>query len=178
MTLETFPLPPDEPRTYSGTWGDPRPGGRRHRGVDIIARDGAPILAATSGRVVSVLEDADSTCGLGVQIVSGGRLFTYCHMRAVPIVHERETVEAGDLLGHVGETGDATAPHLHFQVQDARTREYLDPLAELRAVDPGPSARARARGRARRARGGSGGGLGWLLVLGLVAFVYGGGGRA
>lgn len=168
--LSRFPLPPDVRTYYRDTWGAPRARGTRpHRGVDLAAPEGTPIESATSGRVVAVLEDASSSCGLGVQVLDAGQLVTYCHMRAVPLVHEGEAVRPGDLLGFVGDTGNATSPHLHFQVQDARTRAYLNPFEWLRAVDPRAGARAPARARA-----GNGSGVGWLLLAGLAVFVMGG----
>lgn len=168
--IETFPIPRGHRYFYRDTWGDPRGGGTRtHQGVDIGTSEGTPIVSATRGRVIAVLTDARRPCGLGVVIRSGGELITYCHMRAVPIVHEGETVEPGDLLGHVGSTGSATGPHLHFQVEAIQGRLRRNPLADLQAVDPmrspvPPSNRSAPR---ERRRGGGG-----LLLAALAAFVF------
>jgi murein DD-endopeptidase MepM/ murein hydrolase activator NlpD len=106
--------------SYSDTYGAPRsdvPGGWHH-GDDIFAALGAPILAVEHGTVFSV----------GWNKVGGWRLwlrddrgneFYYAHLSAYsPIAVNGAIVSAGDVLGFVGNTGDAegTPYHLHFEV--------------------------------------------------------------
>ena len=180
--LERFPLQPGSRRWYRDTWHAPRAGGRRlHEGTDIAAPAGTPIIAARTGRVLKVEEDAETTCGLGVFVLvhtsSGSELDGYCHMRAVPVVHEHETVQAGDVLGYVGATGNGSPghPHLHFQIETLPGRVRRNPYAELRAVEVAerrsPQAQSIRTALARSSRASStGSGLGLLFVL--AAFAY------
>jgi hypothetical protein len=80
--------------------------------------NGQPILAAFAGRVVRAR--LEGTAGNFVRIDHGGGWQTrYLHMIRLPVVREGQQVTQGQLLGHVGSTGDSGAPHLHFeQMQD------------------------------------------------------------
>ena len=99
-----------------------------HQGVDMVADTGTPVYAAADG-VVTVSE-ADATFGNWVEIDHGagadGHRWTtrYAHMddRSVQV---GQTVQAGELVGHVGSTGQSTGNHLHFVV-----------LADSAPVDP------------------------------------------
>lgn len=100
-----------------------------HTGVDIDAPPDTPILAAASGKVIwagygllAGIEDAKDDYGLAVAIqhdfgYNGKRLYTiYAHMREV-IAVDNQIVKAGDPIGIVGNTGQTTGPHLHFEVR-------------------------------------------------------------
>lgn len=110
-----MPLP-EGTFTLSSPFG-PRPGGF-HRGVDLAARLGTPILAALDGTVVA----AGPASGFGNWIVvdsqRDGLVSTvYGHMFASGVlVHTGEVVHAGQQIGAVGAAGEATGPHLHFEV--------------------------------------------------------------
>jgi murein DD-endopeptidase MepM/ murein hydrolase activator NlpD len=96
-----------------------------HEGVDIGAAQGTPIRAAASGTVTF----AGQMSGYGnVVIVShdGGLQTRYAHQSAMSVT-AGQTVAAGEVIGAVGATGEATGPHLHFEVR-------LDGVA----VDPVP----------------------------------------
>ncbi|MGE0878613.1 MAG: peptidoglycan DD-metalloendopeptidase family protein [Acidimicrobiia bacterium] len=88
---------------------------RLHEGVDIDAEAGRAILAAGSGEVVWAGER--SGYGLVVIIDHGGGLVTMYAHTARTYVQPGQTVEAGDRIAAVGETGDTTGPHLHFEVR-------------------------------------------------------------
>ena len=187
--LDRFPIAPGSRRSYRDTWHADRQGRPHgHEGTDIAAPAGTPIVAARAGRVLSVSSDAESRCGLGVFIVvtlpDGRReLDGYCHMRAIPVVHEREPVEAGQVIGTVGATGNATStdrhgvrhehPHLHFQIEELPSRRRRNPFAELRAAElaeqGSPSLRA-VRSAVSRSTRASSAGLGLVLVL--AVFLY------
>jgi murein DD-endopeptidase MepM/ murein hydrolase activator NlpD len=102
--------------------------GRRHEGIDIPAKRGAPIYAAEAGRVIH------SGGGMGdygtvVVLKHAGRYKTvYAHNRRNR-VKKGEFVEKGDLIGEVGSTGNATGPHVHFELR--RDSTALDPLLYL-----------------------------------------------
>jgi murein DD-endopeptidase MepM/ murein hydrolase activator NlpD len=93
-------------RSYAGTAQWP------HRGIDIAAPEGWPVVAAAAGRVlVSRRIDA---YGNAVVLDHGQTVHTaYFHMSAREVV-EGQRVEAGQVIGLVGMTGIATGPHLHF----------------------------------------------------------------
>lgn len=87
-----------------------------HHGIDIAADTGTPIYASCSG-YVSLAGYKNYIYGYTVEIEHSGDYQTmYAHMSAVA-VDEGDWVKAGDLIGYVGETGNATGPHLHFQVE-------------------------------------------------------------
>lgn len=99
-------------------FGAPRDGGKRkHKGVDIFARRGTPVVAAMDG-VVRRVRDR----GLGGKQVwlsdrQRNQSLYYAHLDSQLVV-EDERVKAGDTLGWVGNTGNAknTRPHLHFSI--------------------------------------------------------------
>jgi len=102
--------------------------GRRHEGIDIPARRGTPVLAAQAGRVIH------SGGGLGaygnvVIIKHSGHFSTvYAHNDRLR-VRKGQFIEKGDILGEVGTSGNASGPHVHFEVR--RDRKPLDPLLYL-----------------------------------------------
>lgn len=88
-----------------------RPG---HKGVDIPAPAGTPILAAHSGTVQ--LAAQSSSYGNQVLLDSGdGTTTRYAHMRSF-LVAPGQKVAAGEVMGYVGSTGASTGNHLHFEV--------------------------------------------------------------
>lgn len=118
------------------TYGDGfRSRGGSHDGVDLLIAGGTPIYATTSGTVV-VSSDAHWGYGVAVEVVGnmGGTdvKSLYAHMttgtRAVAV---GQHVEAGQLLGLVGSTGNSTANHLHFEVE--LNGSLVDPIAWLNA---------------------------------------------
>ena len=87
---------------------------RPHKGLDIVANTGTPIMAAAKGRVKYVGRDNDY--GLMVEIDHGYGLVTrYAHASAT-LVRLGQHVERGDLIAKVGQTGLAVGPHLHYEV--------------------------------------------------------------
>jgi murein DD-endopeptidase MepM/ murein hydrolase activator NlpD len=103
-------------------------GDRFHAGVDLIAPMGAPVGAAASGRVAWV--GARPGWGLVVTLAhSDGVRTMYAHL-STSTVQLGQHVAGGATIGLVGATGDATGPHLHFEV---RLRgAAVDPLLALR----------------------------------------------
>ncbi len=94
-----------------------------HSGIDIAAPKGTPILAAMDGTVCDT--GVGESAGNYVKLFHDNGLYTlYCHMNSVN-TKEGVRIRKGDVIGFVGETGLATGPHLHFEVQ--RDGEKLDP---------------------------------------------------
>jgi murein DD-endopeptidase MepM/ murein hydrolase activator NlpD len=89
---------------------------KQHRGIDIAAKAGSPILAAGDGIVVAA--GARGGYGQAVEIQHGSGVTTlYGHASQV-LVHPGEHVTQGQPIATVGETGRATGPHLHFEVRE------------------------------------------------------------
>lgn len=148
-----FPVDGANDRDVHSVFGDARDGGRRdHHGVDIFAPRGTPVVAAADGVVRGV-----STTTLGGRVVwlsdqTNGQSIYYAHLQEWR-VEEGQRVKAGDVLGLVGNTGNArtTPPHLHFGIY---RNGPLDPLPFIRRADPeprAPSADARMAGAWGRA---------------------------
>lgn len=106
-------------------WGDPRDAGRRqHKGVDIFAERGTPVVATTDGWVTRT-----GNRGLGgkqVWLRADGKSMYYAHLDSIDSKRGQQ-VSAGDTLGFVGNSGNArtTPPHLHFAIYD---RGAINPL--------------------------------------------------
>ncbi len=101
------------------TWGAPRGGDRGHEGLDIMAPRGTPVLAATDGRILRKYRSSSGGRTI-YQIGERGRLvFYYAHLeRWAGDLEEGDTVRAGDVIGYVGDSGNAAAgvTHLHFEI--------------------------------------------------------------
>ena len=89
-----------------------------HSGTDIAAPAGSPILAAASGTVTvaNALDSWGGGYGYYVRIDHGGGLETlYAHCSSICVTAGQQ-VQAGQVIGYVGQTGRATGNHLHFEV--------------------------------------------------------------
>jgi murein DD-endopeptidase MepM/ murein hydrolase activator NlpD len=135
-------------RPVSGAIGDgfgaPRPGGRRHTGIDIPADYGTPVGAGGVGVVSFVGSNAG---GYGKLVVVSHRLgyeSWYAHLSRI-LVTDGERVVGGTRIGLVGATGDATGPHLHFEVRHYGTP--IDPVPYLLSATASASGGRRSAGR-------------------------------
>jgi murein DD-endopeptidase MepM/ murein hydrolase activator NlpD len=118
LTAGGYVFPVYGPSSYGDTFGAPRADVSYHHGDDIFAPLGAPLLAVADGTVFSV----------GWNDIGGNRLwlrdgqgnqFYYAHLSAFsPLAVNGREVKAGDVVGFVGNTGDAegTPYHLHFEI--------------------------------------------------------------
>jgi murein DD-endopeptidase MepM/ murein hydrolase activator NlpD len=99
-----------------------------HRGVDICAPEGSAIVAASDGKV---LYAGDKLSGFGQMVIidHGGDLATvYAHNRR-NLVRVGDQVSRGQVIGEVGSTGNATAPHCHFEIRS--NAKPINPLLLL-----------------------------------------------
>jgi murein DD-endopeptidase MepM/ murein hydrolase activator NlpD len=120
LTAGGYVFPVYGPSSFIDTFGAPRSdvSGGWHHGDDIFAPLGAPILAVAAGTVFSV--GWNDVGGNRLWLRDGqGNLFYYAHLSAfTPLAVNGNKVNAGDVLGFVGNTGDAqgTPTHLHFEI--------------------------------------------------------------
>jgi peptidoglycan LD-endopeptidase LytH len=101
---------------FSDTWGDPRSGGRSHEGVDMMAARGTPVAAIFSGKITSLKDN--SLGGKTIWLLAGGDTYYYAHLDThAPGLSVGQSVSAGEIIGTVGSTGNASElyPHLHFE---------------------------------------------------------------
>jgi murein DD-endopeptidase MepM/ murein hydrolase activator NlpD len=134
--------------------------GEDHRGVDILnypndkMQSGkAELHAITSGTVTDVRysgegnanspynQSTDSGWGNSVQFKDAGGVFhRYAHMRDKPTVNIGDTINAGDILGVIGNTGNSTGEHVHYQIQSGDGSEegstFLNPLTYFKYHQP------------------------------------------
>lgn len=108
------------PTTFTNTWLAPRSGGRDHKGVDIFADEGTPVVAPVAGD----LEMSEDTLGgLSFHLWGDdGNYYYGAHLSGYAGTSRRVT--PGEVVGYVGHTGNAadTAPHLHFEIHPNRSR--------------------------------------------------------
>ncbi|HVM11346.1 MAG TPA: M23 family metallopeptidase [Actinomycetota bacterium] len=143
LTQVVGPFPVAGPAWWIDDWHAPRSGGRVHLGLDIFAPHGTPLVAAATGVVTQ--KGRGAMPGLYVEITDAdGTQFFYCHLsRWAADVEIGQRVEVGDVLGFVGNTGNAisTPPHVHFEIQPGGHPQPPKPwvdrwvrLAEQRAL--------------------------------------------
>jgi murein DD-endopeptidase MepM/ murein hydrolase activator NlpD len=118
------------PCSYTNDWGAPRSGGRTHKGCDIMAPRGTPVVAITSGVVE---HRRGGKAGLYIALHGdNGHLYYYMHLDGFAASGR---VRAGQVIGYVGDTGNARGcPHLHFEFHPNH-RGPVNPYPLLRAID-------------------------------------------
>jgi len=111
--------------SYFGSRPSPTAGASSyHKGIDIGAPTGTPIVAANGGEVVTA--SYQSAAGNYVMIYHGGNVFSvYMHCSKLN-VSVGQVVKQGDVIGYVGSTGVSTGPHLHFGI--SINGSYVNPL--------------------------------------------------
>ncbi len=146
FTIVVFPQPHPETH-FSSTFGARRPGGRRHQGNDLMGEKMMPVVAVADGVVDHVAESR--TAGFYVIVDHGdGWASWYLHLNNdTPgtddgagdpdhafAVAEGDEVAAGDLIGWVGDSGNAegTSPHTHFELR--RRGRAINPYPYLDAA--------------------------------------------
>ena len=115
---------------FSNSFGTPRDGQRSHAGNDIFAKRGTPVIAGVDGRIRSV---RGGRTGVGYYLDGvDGVTYYGAHMDSQQ-VGNGDLVKRGDVLGTVGNTGNAagTPPHLHFEVKPGAGAP-IDPYGLLR----------------------------------------------
>jgi murein DD-endopeptidase MepM/ murein hydrolase activator NlpD len=133
-----FPVTGLTAAAVQSEFGAARDAGRReHEGIDIFAARNTPVIAVVDG---TAQPGVNALGGNVVWLRGRGerRSFYYAHLTR-PAFEAMKTVAAGEIVGYVGNTGNArsTAPHLHFGIYEGGA---IDPLPFLRADDPVPAA--------------------------------------
>ena len=103
-----------------------------HNATDIAAKLGTKVFATADGTVLFAISDYKPNKGHGKNIIlqhANGYKTRYAALDTI-YVHDDQSVKAGDSIGLVGETGMATAPHLHFEIlkdgQHVNPEDYID----------------------------------------------------
>ena len=126
-----WPVALDGPKRISSAYGEIRPGHDAHTGVDIPAPLGTPVLALVAG-VVS-FSGAHGNYGNMLVVDHGNGVQTaYAHL-AKRAAGAAQAVRKGQVIGAVGKSGNATGPHLHFEVR--RNGKRVDPMRYLPAPE-------------------------------------------
>src|SRR5205807_3090642 len=127
------------PHSYGDGFGVDR-GDHVHMGQDVPAAEGTPLVSPRPGTVQATGYSA-SGAGNYVVIRDSGRDRTYVFMHlqsGSTAVSEGQSVSAGQRIGRVGSTGDATGPHLHFEEWIGAWYgggQAIGPLPDLRSWD-------------------------------------------
>jgi murein DD-endopeptidase MepM/ murein hydrolase activator NlpD len=96
-----------------------RAGGRSHDAIDIMAPEGAPVIAAADGKIEKLFNSVRGGITIYERSNDGRWTYYYAHLSAyAPGLAEGQSVKRGQVIARVGHTGDASAagPHLHFAI--------------------------------------------------------------
>lgn len=128
----TFPIAGEW--DFIDSWGYPRSGGRTHKGADIFANKGTPVVALED----AVVKTGSNSLGGQVLYVFGrsGNRYYYAHLSAFAPNIENAQVKAGQVIGFVGNSGNAvdTPPHLHFEVRVPQLLADINPYPMLQTL--------------------------------------------
>jgi murein DD-endopeptidase MepM/ murein hydrolase activator NlpD len=130
------------PHSFGGPenrFGAPR-AGHIHQGQDVLAEEGLSVVAPLAGTIITTGYQAGAAGWYVAEQAGDGLAFFFAHCQAGSVaVTPEQSVRAGQQLCRVGQTGDATAPHLHFEIWVGGWRVGngypIDPLPYLEAWD-------------------------------------------
>ncbi len=129
-----FPVAGHSSMNIHSFWHAPRDGGRRlHKGVDIFASIGTPVVAISDGYIARIEETMVGGKVIWVRDANRNQAYYYAHLDEF-LTEEHIRVNKGDTLGTVGKTGNAanTPAHLHFGIY--ATRSAVDPLPYIQML--------------------------------------------
>lgn len=114
--FDSFTLP-IRPSAFANTWGAPRSGGRRHKGTDVMAPCGAPVLAVTNGSISDLGSGGNGGIMLWLR-ANNGDVFFYAHLKGYSSgISVGRRVSTGETIGYNGNSGNARGGpcHVHFE---------------------------------------------------------------
>jgi len=119
----------------TGYFGEDR-GTYIHKGLDIAAPEGTPVLSVSGGIVTHVgwenPRDHSQGFGMYITVRDNLNLYFYGHLQAgSPLVKRGDTVQPGQQIAAVGNTGRSTGPHLDIRIKNLQTDAWIDPLLVL-----------------------------------------------
>ncbi len=135
VNLSAFPA--QGPCWFIDSWQAPRGGGRLHEGVDVMAKAGQYVYAVQDGTLSKQTLDRSGSLSGNAWWLTGndGTYFFYAHLSAfAPDLKVGSKVVAGQIIGYVGRTGNASGAHLHFEVHP-KGGAAVNPTPIVRAVD-------------------------------------------
>ena len=140
-SMRSIVFPVLGPVAYANGWGDPRSGGRRHEGTDIVGVRMQPVLAAVDGVISRYQPTSIGIRGVAISIADeDGWRYNYFHnnddtpgtddgaaaeaFRLAPGLELGASVVAGQIIGYMGDSGNAeeSVAHLHFELRDPTGR--------------------------------------------------------
>lgn len=127
-----FPVEGAGASAIGSVFGDPRDdGARAHEGVDIFAPRGTPVIAVADGRITQARNTPVGGLVIWQEDAASALTYYYAHLDQL-LVREGTYARAGDIIGRVGNTGNARGvrPHLHFAIYRPG-RIPLDPVPLL-----------------------------------------------
>lgn len=140
IVIHGFVFPVGDPHTFGDSFGAPRMMGstyeHAHQGTDIMAPSGTPLLAAERGIITKMGSDVLGGTKIWVKGESG-TYYYYAHLSAFAEgMADGLVVEAGTVIGFVGDTGNAKggSPHLHFEIHPDGG-PAVNPYPLLKVVD-------------------------------------------
>ncbi|MEM8488568.1 MAG: M23 family metallopeptidase [Bacteroidota bacterium] len=102
---------------------------RMHAGIDILLPTGSPVYATGDGVILETGRNSGLGTYLKVQHPATGYTTVYGHLSEIPKDIKRgKKVKRGDQIGLSGNSGLSTAPHLHYEVRDSKTRKPYNPI--------------------------------------------------
>lgn len=114
-----------------GAVGDTPLRDQPHKGIDFGCPVGTPLVACFDGKIL-IQRKFDDGSKLGTRLwlynYKAGVRAGYCHMSEFHFYVPGEEVKTGDLIGYSGATGNVSAPHLHFQLENIHTGDIMEPI--------------------------------------------------
>lgn len=136
-TSLVFPISPTIAHTYGDGFGASR-GKRSHQGQDIFAACNSTLISVSNGRVIASGFQGSAGNYLVIRWKWLKQDYVYAHLAAPSPLPKKARVAVGQFIGNVGDTGNASGCHLHFEIWQGkyyRGGAAIDPLPSLQLWD-------------------------------------------